>query len=1133
MMLVYIADGKEKRKEMRFIKSLYRSLLWLSLILLIANPLITSFIGMIPMLPQIPVAQAPIINNWMWIEGGTGSQWWLFRNDVDESFTVEVWVDVTDLYAWEFKLGWNASLLNLTSVAEGDLLERGGTTSFYNATFEDEVGLDYVLLNCTLTDGTTVTDWGMIANATFLVEGTGGTLLDLYETWLWDSGGTPLMHDPEDGYFANMTLLYVSPGFPFKVEANPNTPMDEFVVNVWIDNITDLFSFGLKLGWFGPPPLLEATADPGKGPFWPGFFTGSSSLTYVTVGGTLTAPPGVDGTGMLAIVSLRVIDGGNSTLQLYETDLLNSAGGAIPHVTLDGLFSTTVPKAYFYVEPRVYAANQTITFNANSTYSFDPDGGSIASYNWTFQLGSDIEHHKIVTTPLYDYAFKQNATYVVTLNVTDDEGEWWTYWRQITTVYRDIAITDIYASHRVAKLGDSVSVYVTADNFGTDTEKFNVTAYYYNVTHTIAIDTIEDHLAPHPATWPPPPGYPPFNKTLEFVWNTAGVALGDYTVKAVIEDLPGENNVTNNEAIDGIVTISTTNVITYLVTVGGSTFKVVIASNSTVTDFEFDRTLKQISFNVTGSDGTFGISNVTVPKRLLSNQTGPWNVLWDGATFPHTIILDANATHTFFNLTYPHSSHKTQIIGTDVATVNASFTPSTTMALMGVPVTLDATASYDPYPDAYINTYKWTIGVVNIPTPIDTITQDKDHPILEYTFSTERIGANAYNVTLTVTSDSGVQNSTSQIIQAFEKYNIAITDITVSKSSVPVGDTVSVNVTVRNTQTKGGVLRVNVTVYYDDTLIDFKDAGPEISFGPSYCRNLTFIWDTTGLSLTNYTIKAIVTIIGYSTALEFPDESNLDDNIFISSEQVAITKWTSQVAISFSKDTLTYGASTTISGGITPIREGVLVVIYARQSGATEWTGENIVSKVITDSAGEYSYVWSPETAGTYEVKASWGGDDITESGESEVKTVVVDKIGSTLSLVLSADTLTLGSNVTISGQISPVREGVTVTILYRVAGGTWDTLAPVVTDSNGYYTYVWTPSTVEMYNVKATWPGDIYTLSDESDSLTVIVEEAPPPPPPPIPLDSLLYVAAGIGVIFALGLAVYFLKFRKPKTPA
>jgi parallel beta-helix repeat protein len=84
------------------------------------------------------------------------------------------------------------------------------------------------------------------------------------------------------------------------------------------------------------------------------------------------------------------------------------------------------------------------------------------------------------------------------------------------------------------------------------------------------------------------------------------------------------------------------------------TYPITVFSNSTVTHLVFNQTQAQISLNITGSHGSKGYCNITIPKDLLK---GPWTYTMDGET-PSVIDIseDENATHSFIYFTYIHAS---------------------------------------------------------------------------------------------------------------------------------------------------------------------------------------------------------------------------------------------------------------------------------------------------------------------------------------------------------------------------------------------------------------------------------------------------------------------------------------------
>jgi len=82
-------------------------------------------------------------------------------------------------------------------------------------------------------------------------------------------------------------------------------------------------------------------------------------------------------------------------------------------------------------------------------------------------------------------------------------------------------------------------------------------------------------------------------------------------------------------------------------------YPVSILSNSTVSNFNFNQTEMQISFDVAGDSGTTGYCNVTIPKSLLTGS--PWTIKIDNTTITD-FDEKTNNTHTFLYFTYTHES---------------------------------------------------------------------------------------------------------------------------------------------------------------------------------------------------------------------------------------------------------------------------------------------------------------------------------------------------------------------------------------------------------------------------------------------------------------------------------------------
>jgi PKD repeat protein len=104
----------------------------------------------------------------------------------------------------------------------------------------------------------------------------------------------------------------------------------------------------------------------------------------------------------------------------------------------------------------------------------------------------------------------------------------------------DIAVTSVTTSAAKVVSGDIISIIVTTKNLGTPLENFTVKAYYDN--NVIGMDAATN-LAPGAS------------KNFRFNWNTTGIPLGMYTIKANITTVQGETNTADNELGDGKVWI--------------------------------------------------------------------------------------------------------------------------------------------------------------------------------------------------------------------------------------------------------------------------------------------------------------------------------------------------------------------------------------------------------------------------------------------------------------------------------------------------------------------------------------------------------------------------------------------------
>jgi len=138
-------------------------------------------------------------------------------------------------------------------------------------------------------------------------------------------------------------------------------------------------------------------------------------------------------------------------------------------------------------------------------------------------------------------------------------------------------------------------------------------------------------------------------------------------------------------------------------------------------------------------------------------------------------------------------------------------------------------------------------------------------------------------------------------------------------------------------------------------------------------------------------------------------------------------------------------------------------------------------SKNVTINAGEkrtIAYAISKESVGTY----------IVEAGGLQTSFKIV-KIPTNLSIKVSESRIVKGNSIKVSGLIDPAVHGATITLMFTKPDGTTFNKT-VTTDSQGAYSYSYTPTETGSWSVKALWKGDTKHEGSASRSISFTVEE-------------------------------------------
>lgn len=148
---------------------------------------------------------------------------------VGEAFVVSVDIsDVTDLRAWEFRLSWDPSILDILSVTEGSFLkEQSPLGTFFISLLDQTEG--YVQVACIslgLVPGANGS--GTLATVAFWGESVGETILGLSDTTLINSEAEHIAHETIDGLFRCLIDQPV-------VEAIIDIDADTFSMSIGVD----------------------------------------------------------------------------------------------------------------------------------------------------------------------------------------------------------------------------------------------------------------------------------------------------------------------------------------------------------------------------------------------------------------------------------------------------------------------------------------------------------------------------------------------------------------------------------------------------------------------------------------------------------------------------------------------------------------------------------------------------------------------------------------------------------------------------------------------------------------------------------------------------------------------------------
>jgi hypothetical protein len=464
-------------------------------------------------------------------------------------------------------------------------------------------------------------------------------------------------------------------------------------------------------------------------------------------------------------------------------------------------------------------------------------------------------------------------------------------------------------------------------------------------------------------------------------------------------------------------------------------------------------TLANVTFRVVAK----GTSNITLEDqgmhgehayrtRLYGYLDGGWGSLFsiiDSATMPDHI------QHGLFDNRFQHDVAVVDVIAPDMA-ASGEFVPIN-VAVANIGKSAEVANVTIRYDTTYIDSQNVTLAIGASET-------------VSFSWNTTGVsqGNHTINATATIDDDGDLTDNWKNTPILIAKHDVAVEDISPpSSTQVIVGELVTISVGVKNHGGYNEIFQVNVT--YDTGTIGEPQ---QVQLDPNKYDKIHFTWNTTGVALGSYMIRAeailnedvnpdnnlmttsidvdpllggtvtnaltgdpilgaTVTANGYSATTDAGGHYTITDvppgtytvtasatgyesasqhtTTVVAGESTTVNfalRVISTVTISADPANITVGNSTTLSGSISPIRGGLNVTIQYKLKDEEVWNNLTIVT---TNESGQYSHVWAPETAGTYEVKASWLGDDRTSPAESNVQPITVQELPSGIPVYLYA----------------------------------------------------------------------------------------------------------------------------------
>ena len=224
--------------------------------------------------------------------------------------------------------------------------------------------------------------------------------------------------------------------------------------------------------------------------------------------------------------------------------------------------------------------------------------------------------------------------------------------------------------------------------------------------------------------------------------------------------------------------------------------------------------------------------------------------------------------------------------------------------------------------------------------------------------------------------------------------------------------------------------------------------------------------------------------------IEIWENMNSDNRSQLYTQEISGKVYT-PLSLSANSEAIYANSPVTFSGVICDSQENglgnVLVSLYKARNESSKWS---LIAEDLTDSMGNYDFIWNPSRIGKLTVKAEWKGNQ-THRESSTTTNIEVLSNPTILSLTLNCSISNFGLTVSIHGSLISNGLGlpnIPILLSYSVTGGQiWNEISQPVTAFDGSYSTIWRPSATGEHIVKAVWTGNT-TIQAATDSFDFAV---------------------------------------------